>query len=148
MQKVLENLTQNVLGCGLVLLLLVGCSNTKTLEIQAKPIEKPSLVLPKADQVDMRNVTWVLITRENYEEMFALLEKDTDDVVFFGLSDEGYERLSLNLSDVRAFIQQQQSIIAAYERYYTEAEKALDQANAQTTEENQRFSFFKKLFSE
>jgi hypothetical protein len=36
--------------------------------------------------------------------------------------------LGLNFSDIRALVQQQQAIIAAYEGYYKEAEQALDKA--------------------
>ena len=135
----------NALGCGLVILALAGCANPRKLEISAKPVERPELVLPSADQLNMRDVQWVVITPENYEEVFARLKGENKDLVLFGLTDEGYERLALNLSDVRAYIQQQRTIIAAYERYYKQAEQALDDAqsnasdvNRQVQEENTR----------
>ena len=135
----------NALGCGLVILALAGCANPCKLEISAKPVERPELVLPSADQLNMRDVQWVVITPENYEEVFARLKGENKDLVLFGLTDEGYERLALNLSDVRAYIQQQRTIIAAYERYYKQAEQALDDAqsnasdvNRQVQEENTR----------
>ena len=76
----------------------------------------------------MRDVKWVLITPENYEEVFAELGKDGRPVVLFGLTDKGYENLGLNLSDLRAYIQQQQAIMAAYQSYYVASERALDDA--------------------
>ena len=54
--------------------------------------------------------------------------------MLFGLTDNGYEALATNLSSLRAFVQQQQIIIAAYERYYKESEEALDAANAEIQE--------------
>lgn len=48
--------------------------------------------------------------------------------MFFALTEKGYENLSLNLNDLRTFIQQQRAIVAAYERYYMSAEQRLDQA--------------------
>jgi len=49
-------------------------------------------------------------------------------MVFFAITDQGYENLGLNLSDLRAFIMQQQSIINAYEVYYQAADDALEDA--------------------
>jgi hypothetical protein len=42
--------------------------------------------------------------------------------VLFGLSAQGYTNLSLNLSDIRALVQQQQEIINAYVNYYETGE--------------------------
>lgn len=135
--------TANVLGCGLALLLLSGCSvlpwsksTPQRIEISAKPVERPPLVLPKADRLQSRPVEWIIITPENYEEVFAKIEKEGKPMVLFGLTDKGYEHLALNLSDIRAFIQQQQAIIAAYEGYYQEAEKAIEEANKEIEETN------------
>ena len=94
-----------------------------------EPIEKPSLVLPDADEVRMRNVKWMIITPENAEAVFNDLRNRGNSVVLFGLTSNGYENLSLNLSDIRAFLQQQQSIIGAYENYYESADEAIDEAN-------------------
>jgi hypothetical protein len=37
--------------------------------------------------------------------------------------------LGLNYSDIRAFIQQQEAILAAYRSYYLEAEEEFNEAN-------------------
>jgi len=121
-----------------VILVLSGCSSVKPLEISAKPIDRPELVLPSADQLNLRIIDWVIITEENYEEVFSQLRETGNDPVLFGLSDKGYENLSLNLSDVRAFIQQQKTIIAAYERYYKDAEVALSRAQREVQSVNQQ----------
>lgn len=78
----------------------------------------------------MREVDWVLITPENFDEKVEEIKKTGRPVVFFALTDKGYENLGLNFSDIRAFIQQQKAIIVAYENYYKNANEALDKANA------------------
>jgi len=100
------------------------------IEVSAKPVDKPELVLPDADGIRMKNVEWVLITPENFEEKVAEIEATGRPVVFFALTDEGYENISMNFSSIRAYIQQQQAIIAAYENYYKNANEALDAANS------------------
>lgn len=86
--------------------------------------------MPTADKLDLRPIKWVIITEENYAEVVEDIRKNGNAVVF-GLTDKGYENLSLNLADLRSYIQQQNIIIAAYENYYKNSEKAIDDANAQ-----------------
>jgi hypothetical protein len=100
------------------------------IEVSASPVDKPELVLPDADALRMKNVEWILITPDNFEEKVAEIEATGRPVVFFALTDEGYENISMNFSSIRAFIQQQQAIIVAYENYYKNANEALDTANA------------------
>ena len=154
----MTNLIKNVLGFGLVITILSGCSSTapQRIEVSAKPVDKPELVLPNADQLRMKEVEWVLITPENFEEKVAEIEATGRPVVFFALTDEGYENISMNFSSIRAFIQQQQAIIAAYENYYKDANEALDAANSEIDgaksqvneqqKEEDTGSFFDKIF--
>ena len=127
---------KNVLGYGLALAALLaisGCTSSmpQRIEVSAKPIDKPELVLPNADGLRMKEVEWVLLTPENFEEKLKDFEKSGRPVVFFALTDEGYENISMNFSSIRAYIQQQQAIIAAYENYYKNANEALDAANSE-----------------
>lgn len=112
------------------LLFLAGClgNNTETIEVTTKPIEKPELTLPEADELRIREIEWVIITPNNYEEVFSKLQEQGRPVALFALTDKGYENLGLNLSDLRAYIQQQQTIIAAYENYYKKVDETLNNA--------------------
>lgn len=64
----------------------------------------------------MRDVNWVIITPENVEEKFAAIR--SGELVLFALTADGYEALGLNLSDIRANIDQYKAIIAVYEKSY------------------------------
>lgn len=100
------------------MLTLTACSETiETLNITSKPTEKPELVLPDSDQLSLRPVEWIVINKDNYESVFAELEKSSKPVALFALTGEGYENLGLNFSDIRQLVQQQQSIIMAYKDY-------------------------------
>jgi peptidoglycan hydrolase CwlO-like protein len=127
----------SVLGCGLAILLLSSCSTpVQQIQVTAKPIEKPELTLPSVDRLEMREIEWVIITEENYKEVFAKLKKTGRPLAIFGLTDKGYANLGLNFSDIRALVQQQKTIIAAYEAYYKDANNALENANKQVDEVN------------
>jgi hypothetical protein len=123
------NLIQNVLGFTMILFVVSACSSIpEPIEISAKPVDKPILVLPQADALQSRDVEWIIITESNLDEQIKKLQNSKKPVVFFALTEKGYENLSLNLNDLRTFIQQQRAIVAAYERYYMSAEQRLDQA--------------------
>ena len=47
------------------------------------------------------------------------------------MNDDGYDLLSMNISDIMKLLQQQKAIIAAYKAYYEESEQALEDANSQ-----------------
>ena len=127
----------NLLVLVLIATLLSGCSLfTKKIEALFTPIATPELVLPNADEIRMRSLEWYIITPENYEEIFEELRVSGESVVLLGLTSNGYERISLNLSDVRAFIQQQQSIIKAYRQYYIQSEKTMDEINNKIEKSN------------
>lgn len=124
------NLIQSVLGFLTILLVVSACSTPASdpIEIKTRPVTAPELVLPEADPVRTRPVEWIIITPENYEEVFDRLQNSGRDVVLFGLTDGGYENLSLNINDLRTFIQQQNSIILAYRNYYIRSRAVLSNA--------------------
>jgi len=76
----------------------------------------------------MRNVEWIVINEANVEAVIAKLNSEGKAFALYALTGDGYGNLGLNFSDIRALVQQQQAIIAAYEGYYKEAEQALDKA--------------------
>ena len=106
---------------------LTGCSTTPpTVNIVTKPADRVPLNVPEVDVIAQKDVKWVIITADNYEEIFYGLGKENIDVAVFGLTDEGYKNLSLNIAAIRKLIQQQRAIIIAYEQYYKEQSEALD----------------------
>jgi hypothetical protein len=121
-----EKSMKHLLLVVIAVVLLAGCSTpVRQIEISAKPIDKPELVLPPIEQLRLKDVEWVVINQENAKEVFAQLLEDKKDPVL------GYEILSLNYSDIMSHIQQQNAIIKAYRNYYEESEQALENANSQ-----------------
>jgi len=120
----------------MMILSLGACSSVpQRIEVTSKPIPKPELVLPKVDTVSMRKIEWVVITEENMEAELDKWTKGGKPLAIFALNAKGYEALGMNFSDIRALVQQQQAIIAAYENYYKAANKAMDEAETQRQQE-------------
>tara|TARA_Y100000385_G_scaffold280366_1_gene331415 strand:- start:245 stop:550 length:306 start_codon:yes stop_codon:yes gene_type:complete len=78
----------------------------------------------------MRKIEWVIITEANMEEEVAKWTGGGKPLAVFALTADGYESLGKNFSDIRALVQQQQSIILAYDNYYRASEEALDNAES------------------
>lgn len=126
-----QNLIQNVLGCLIVLVFLSSCTSTKPveiLEVNSKPVNRPSLILPKADEVRMRDVEWIIITPGNQEAVFNELKESNKPLSLFSLTGNDYEDISRNINDIRRYIEQQEAIISAYRNYYIRADSALKNA--------------------
>lgn len=107
----------------ILILLSTGCSSinpVKRIEIVEKPVERTPLNLPVPTPVKLEQVNWVVITRENAEEVFADLEKKNVDPVLFGLTDNDYELLSLNFAKIRNFIILNTEQLNQYKEYYEE----------------------------
>ena len=90
----------------------------KKIETVTKYIEKTPLNLDKPAPVEMSKVNWILITEDNYADVFAELKDKNADVVLFGLTDDNYETLSKNFAQIRAYIIKQNEIIKQYKNYY------------------------------
>lgn len=130
MLKQLKVLITSVLGFT-ILIGLAACSTTpQRIEVTSRPIEKPELNLPAVDQVSMRKIEWIIITEANMDEEIAKWTAGGKPLAVFAISAQGYENLGQNFSDIRALVQQQQAIIAAYDNYYKASEEVLDNAEA------------------
>ena len=124
-------LIMSVLGF-LIVTSLAACSTApQRIEVTSRPINKPELILPKVDQVSMRKIEWIIITEANMEEEVAKWTAGGKPLAVFAITAEGYENLGQNFSDIRALVQQQQSIILAYDNYYKASVQALDAAETQ-----------------
>ena len=120
----------------LTIILLSGCTNPNRIEVIAKSVDKPKLVLPQADVLTLKKVEWTVITEDNIMDVFDKLRKDGRPVVFFGISDKGYENLSINFSAIRAYLQQQNAIVKAYKNYYIESVSTIETANTEIKKVN------------
>ena len=122
----------------MIIISLAACSTTpQQIQITSSPIEKPELVLPDVDEVNMRKIEWVIINKDNIDTQIAKLTAGGAPLAVFGLTAQGYENLGLNFSDIRALVQQQQQIIVAYDNYYKASIQVLDEAEAQRIAEEE-----------
>jgi hypothetical protein len=107
----------------LTILLISGCSTTKSLEIFTKEVERMplNLELPPVETLEQVNV--IIVTSKNQEEVFAKMKEANIDPVVFGYSDEDWELVTKNNVRMRNQIVKLRAIIEAYKEYYEPEEQ-------------------------
>jgi len=84
--------------------------------VKTKLVENkiPLQVAPKP--VNLSHPRIYVVTEKNWDTFLEQYKKDNgQEWVFYALSVRSYETLSLNIAEIRRFLQQQQAIIAYYE---------------------------------
>jgi len=109
----------NVLVSGLVVLLLTNCA-AGVKEITNYKIEKKRepLAIEDPDPLKLQDIDWVIITKDNADEVFEKIKAGGGEYSLFALTDKGYEKLSLNFADIRNKLSEQRQIILSYKDYY------------------------------
>jgi hypothetical protein len=98
--------------------ILSGCSSVEKLEFFSKPIEKTALNLKTPAGFKLDDINWKVITETNADEVFKKLKDKDIDPVLIGLTDDDYEKLSVNMIKIRNYIIQYQFILKEYKNYY------------------------------
>lgn len=99
---------------------LTGCATNEVQPVVIKtvPAQKTALALKDPEPIKTRKVQWFVITPENADAVFVELQKKKYSPVLFGLTDDGYENLSLNIAEIRAYMTEQKALVEAYREYY------------------------------
>jgi hypothetical protein len=115
---------KNLLILLLSSLSITGCTSfsfgpkVDPIEVQTVAVEKTPLNLEDPKPLKPKEIEWHVITPENFQEVFDELEANNISIVLYGLSDDDYQDLSMNLARLRMFILQQKAIIDSYREYY------------------------------
>lgn len=103
-------------------ILLSGCTlfrePVKQIETVKVEVSKPALNLPNPEPLALRDTSWIVVTRENAEQIFEELEAQGQPIALFALTADGYEALSINIADIKTFLGTQKEIIIQYRDYY------------------------------
>jgi len=99
------------------LFLLTACATSEEKIIVQTDIiqtEIPTQARPKG--VSLSNVRFYVVTKENLNDFLKNFEKENDDTVFYAMSVKDYEKMALNIAELRRYINQQDKLILYYEK--------------------------------
>lgn len=106
---------------------MTSCTKTFDVGNVAKiAIPREQLNPPNVDKIILEKPQWFIITEENFQSKFDEISSKNFTPVFFGLTDKGYETLSVNIKKTMSLAEQQQALIKAYRQYYDANEGNLD----------------------
>ena len=86
------------------------------IEVQTVEVERNIPIQNRPQQLNLSNITWYVVTEENFEEFKKRYEKENGMFLFYVISIRDYETLSLNMAEIKRYIEQQKQIIIYYEK--------------------------------
>ncbi len=106
-------------------LLLNGCAGLAVKEISNYKIEKKRepLDLPMPVPLELIDVEWIVVTKDNVDEVMEKVKAEGGDYALFAVTDEGYKKLATNFADIRNKLYEQNQIILSYKEYYESGER-------------------------
>lgn len=88
------------------------------IEIKTVPVEKTPLALENPQPLRLKPIDWVVVTPQNWEEVFKQMQSKEQNLVLFGLTSDGYQTLAVTIAELRNLINTQRIIIEKYKEYY------------------------------
>jgi len=82
---------------------------------QIQTVERQIPIQARPKGLSLFDVEWYVVTPENFDEFRERFEKENGDFVFYAVSVPGYENMSLNLAELRRYLEQQKALIVYYE---------------------------------
>ena len=112
-------------------LLLSSCTGLAVKEIQSYKIEKKRepLNLPNPEPLSLVDIEWIVVTKDNIDEVMEKVKAEGGDYALFAVTDEGYKKLSVNFADIRNKLYEQNQIILSYKEYYEGGEREPNQGS-------------------
>ena len=115
-----------------LLLLTSGCASVEPqVVLKTDYVVKDIPIQPRPKPLNLHRVKWYAVTPENMEEFLQRFEEESGINVFFAVSVPDYENMSLNVAELRRYINQQKALIV----YYEESIETMIKETPEDTEE-------------
>ena len=116
----------------LTTLLSSGCASVEPqVVLKTEYVVKDIPIQPHPKPLNLHRVKWYAVTPENMEEFLQRFEEESGITVFFAVSVPDYENMSLNVAELRRYINQQKALIV----YYEESIQTMIKETPEDTEE-------------
>ena len=110
---------RNILLLGVLAVFLTSCgSSVQEIQVTTVEVSKTPLNIPNPDPLQMRDVEWIIVTKDNAMEIFEEIKSGGGEYSVFAVTDTGYESLQMNFADIRNYLAEQRQIIVSYKEYY------------------------------
>jgi len=125
---------------------LIGCAGVEEkIVLKTDYVTKDIPLQDRPKPLNLHDVHWHVVNPENIDEFLKEFEKKNGDVVFFAVSVPDYENMSLNVAELKRYINQQKAIIIYYEDSIGSMEEDLPADTEEVVQEGTFGSMFKFL---
>lgn len=109
-----------------------GCASVEpTVVVKTDYVVKDIPIQPRPKAMNLHRVKFYAVTPENMEEFLVRFEEESGTTVFFAMSVPDYENMSMNVAELRRYINQQKALIV----YYEESIETMIKETPEDTEE-------------
>ena len=114
---------KNIILLSLLAVFLTSCgSSVQEIQVTTVEVSKTPLNLPNPDPLKLQDVEWIIITKDNANEIFERIKSAGGEYALFAVEDTGYEKLQINFTDIRNKLAEQRQLLLAYREYYEPSE--------------------------
>ena len=119
----MENKMKNIILLIVLAMFLTSCSKSvQEIKVTTVEVSKTPLNLPNPDPLKLQDIEWIIITKENANEIFERIKSAGGEYALFAVEDTGYEKLQINFTDIRNKLAEQRQLLLAYREYYAPSE--------------------------
>ena len=121
----MENKMKNIILLSVLAVFLTSCgSSVQEIQVTTVEVSKTPLNLPNPDPLKLQDVEWIIITKDNANEIFERIKSAGGEYALFAVEDTGYEKLQINFTDIRNKLAEQRQLLLAYREYYEPVDQA------------------------
>ena len=130
LNNIMINQVKNILLLGLLAVFLTSCgSSVQEIKVTTVEVSKTPLNIPNPDPLSMRDVEWIIVTKDNAMEIFEEIKSGGGEYSVFAVTDTGYESLQMNFAEIRNHLAEQRQIIVSYKEYYESSDESSDESS-------------------
>jgi len=123
LNNIMENKMKNIILLSLLAVFLTSCgSSVQEIQVTTVEVSKTPLNLQNPDPLKLQDVEWIIITKDNANEIFERIKSAGGEYALFAVEDTGYEKLQINFTDIRNKLAEQRQLLLAYREYYEPSE--------------------------
>ena len=74
-------------------------------------------IMPR--EIDLKEVRWLTITPENFQEQFKVIEEQEGELVFLAMTIPDYEVMAYNMQELKRYITELKDVVVYYREVTT-----------------------------
>ena len=74
-------------------------------------------IMPR--EIDLKELQWIAITPDNWEDQLARIEEQEGELVFLAMTIPDYEVMAYNMQELKRYIQELKEVVVYYRKVTT-----------------------------